>query len=233
MRFSWSDYWAERNHGGHRSQTEAFLRKEAAEKLFHLGSGEALLDFGCGSADLLVYYAERFARVVGVDFSASMLDAARVRIAQFGRTNIELVRADDRTVWDAVEGSFDRITAGQVIQYFDEEQIDRFLVQAERRLRSDGELLFFDVIDPRIHALHELGLFGPPQGLGLVRRAAELVATKAVRRLRRIPPSLLGRAHYPERIRALAARHGFAMELVWSMYYEYRYHAVLRRESYV
>ena len=59
---TWQAYWATRSDGGHRSQAEAFLRKEAAEKLFHLGRGEALLDLGCGSADLLVYYADAFAR---------------------------------------------------------------------------------------------------------------------------------------------------------------------------
>lgn len=229
MSFSWRQYWADRSDGGHRSQAEEFLRKEAREKLFHLGSGSSLLDFGCGAADLLVYYAEHFERVVGVDFSQTMLDAARERAERFGRTNIELVCADDAAVWDVVEGSFDRISAGQVIQYFDEAQIDGFLAGAKRALARGGEIILFDVIDPRIYVLHELGLFGGNRGVRLVRHAAQLLASKTVRRLRRLPDSIIGYRHAPERIGAVAGRHGFAMELVWSMYYEYRYHALLRR----
>lgn len=53
----WSRYWADQTDGGHRTSAEDFLRLEADEKLFHLGEGDSLLDFGCGSADLLAYFA--------------------------------------------------------------------------------------------------------------------------------------------------------------------------------
>ena len=85
-----------------------------------------------------------------------MLLAARARIA--GRS-IELVEADDATVWTRVIGSFDRITAGQVVQYLTANQLAAFLRAARERLVANGRVVLFDVIDPRIYALSELGLF--------------------------------------------------------------------------
>ncbi len=32
----WEEYWSTRQNGGHRSQEESFLQKEAKEKLFHM-----------------------------------------------------------------------------------------------------------------------------------------------------------------------------------------------------
>ena len=43
---------------GHRCSSEGFLAMEAREKLYHLDGGSTLLDFGCGAAELLTYYAQ-------------------------------------------------------------------------------------------------------------------------------------------------------------------------------
>ncbi|MEO6773412.1 MAG: methyltransferase domain-containing protein [Kofleriaceae bacterium] len=217
----WRDYWAERSDGGHRSQAEEFLHKEAAEKLFHLGSGAALLDLGCGSADLLVYYAGAFARVVGADFSARMLAEAARRVAARALA-VELVEADDATIWDRVTGTFDRITAGQVVQYLEPAQLERFLQRARDRLATGGRVLLFDVIDPRIYTLSELGLFEPRPALSRARRFLEV----AVARLRRSSHEV-GYRYAGYELARIAERAGFRCETVWSMYYEYRYHAVL------
>ncbi|WP_341537205.1 class I SAM-dependent methyltransferase [Methanosarcina barkeri] len=91
---------------------------EAKEKLFHLDGGKTLLDFGCGAGELLVYYAPEYEQLVGVDFSESMLDEASKKIKERKYDNISLIQADDKTVWDKLECSFDRITAAGVIQFF-------------------------------------------------------------------------------------------------------------------
>ncbi|MEP6859978.1 MAG: methyltransferase domain-containing protein [Deltaproteobacteria bacterium] len=218
---AWRDYWADRSDGGHRSQAEEFLRKEAAEKLFHLGSGSSLLDLGCGSADLLVYYAAAFTRVAGVDFSPRMLAEATRRVAD-RKLSIELVEADDATVWDRVTGTFDRVTAGQVVQYLDPAQLERFLERARGRLATGGRVILFDVIDPRIYALSELGLFERQPPLARARRVFDV----AVARLRRSPHEI-GHRYAGYELARIAERAGFRSETVWSMYYEYRYHALL------
>src|SRR5262245_12261915 len=132
--FTWQDYWKTRTHGGHRRQTEEFLRMEAEEKLFHLKGGESILDFGCGSADLLVYYAQQYPSVTVIDFSASMLDSARRRSEAFRCTHIRFIQADNVSAWDHLEGTFDRISMAAVIQYLTLPEIDRMLEQFARFL---------------------------------------------------------------------------------------------------
>lgn len=221
----WRDYWAKRNEGGHRSQNEGFLAKEAAEKLFHLGTGGALLDFGCGSADLLVYYAASFTRAVGADFSPAMLAAARERSVAHDRA-LELVEADDVSVWDRVAGSFDRITTAGVVQYLTTEQLTQFLRSARTRLNAGGKVVLFDVIDPRIHTLSELDLFAPRSTGARVRHAVAYGVGQVASRLRGTTREL-GHRYPPYELVRIAEICGFRVEIVWSMYYEYRFHALL------
>ncbi|HEY5122602.1 MAG TPA: methyltransferase domain-containing protein, partial [Ignavibacteria bacterium] len=66
--------------------------------------------------------------MIGVDFSASMLDEASKRISERKCDNISLIQADDKNVWDKLESSFDRITAAGVIQYLTLPEIDSFIL---------------------------------------------------------------------------------------------------------
>jgi len=57
------------------------------------------------------YYALEYEKMIGVDFSASMLDEASKRISERKCDNISLIQVDDKNFWDKLESSFDRITA--------------------------------------------------------------------------------------------------------------------------
>ncbi|AKB35711.1 hypothetical protein MSSAC_1121 [Methanosarcina siciliae C2J] len=102
-KFFWEDYFSDKKKGGHRFSIEEFLAKEAKEKLFHLNGGKTLLDFGCGAGELLIYYAPYYEKVVGVDFSRSMLFEAEKKVLQHEYENVDLLLADDRTVWEKLD----------------------------------------------------------------------------------------------------------------------------------
>lgn len=228
------EYWEERKNGGHREQTEEFLKKESKEKLYHLGSGNSLLDFGCGSADILAYYASAFNNLVGVDLSASMLENAKKRLKSFGLSSkVVLFNADDSNVWQKVAGKFDRITSGQVIQYLNINQIDNFIKNAALRINSDGKIVLFDIIDPDIYFLKELGYFvGYNLGtLRLLKRVVFLSINRMLRYIKRLPLSDIGFAYRKQQINKIAVKYGLQMECIWSMYYEYRYHAILTKAT--
>lgn len=192
------------------------------------------MDFGCGSADLLAYYAEIAGRAVGVDFSESMLAAARARLAARGAINVTIFKADDQNLWEQLGSQkFDAITAGQVFQYFNLARIERFFAETLRFLTPAGRIVIFDLIDPRIYFLRELGVFADrpiDRPVAFARRlisgAARLAINSCFPRLRET-----GRAHYPRDICRAAERQGLAAEVVWSMYYEYRYHLICRQSS--
>ena len=234
----WQSYWDHEPHGGHRYQTDDFLQMEAREKLFHLDGGRSLLDFGCGSADLLVYYAKAYDRVVGVDFSAGMLEKARKRLQAHGcLEKVTVLQADERTVWEQLPPSalFDRITAAGVVQNLAESQLEHLLAQAVQWLNPGGRIVLFDVIDSRLFWLFRLGVLrkdnGPSAGwLSIAGSAVRQARTCLTWRLTGLPPCGWGyvlNAYHPSVIGHMAKRLGLEMQRLASMYYEYRYHVIL------
>jgi cyclopropane-fatty-acyl-phospholipid synthase len=227
-RIVWEEFFANRKDGGHRSSAEEFLSKEAREKLFHLDGGETLLDFGCGAGELLIYYAQEYERLVGVDFSASMLEEANKKIVERKHENITLILADDKTVWEKLNSSFDRITTAGVTQYLTYEEVDNFIHNASRYLNKGGKIVFFDILDPRLYPLWKIGLFSRNTGCWkMLHKMGFEARTIISATMNNRPKDILGYAHKPYIMEKIANKHGFTMEYVQSMYYEYKYHAII------
>lgn len=230
--FSWKDYFSDKKNGGHRFSTEEFLTKEANEKLFHLSGGKTLLDFGCGAGELLIYYVPKYEKVVGADFSRSMLSEAEKKVLEQKFGNVELILADDITIWNELNLKFDRITATEVVQYFTPEQLDNFIRNASGHLNEGGKIVFFDIIDPKLYYLWKIGWFSQNFiSWKIFVRAYAGCLRRILSFLKNQPGDIIGYSHSPYLIKKIALRNGFQMEYVSSMYYEYRYHAILSKTA--
>ncbi len=230
----WASYWSTRSDGGHRQSNEEFLRRDAEDKLMLLEGGQSILDFGCGAAEVLRYLAPSYALAVGVDFSPTMLAAARRRLDAEGLARVGLIQADDTTVWSVLPHAFSRIAVGQVVQYLNDDALGIFLDHARAWVEPGGRVGLFDVIDPRLGYVFALGLLGddgrqPHLGPVLLLRALRHWLRTRYRLLQGLPPDEMGIAHHPTRVCELAQKAGFDCDIVWSRYYEYRFHAILRR----
>jgi cyclopropane-fatty-acyl-phospholipid synthase len=231
-KYSWDEYFSNMKNGGHRYSTEEFLSKEAKEKLLHLDGGSSIFDFGCGAGELLIHYAPIYKNVVGADFSSSMLDEAKRKVAEKDYQNVRLIEADDRTVWNELDTPFDRITATEVLQYLTFEQIENFVVNASGYLKNNGKIVFFDIIEPRLYILWKIGFFSkkisywklfPTIFVGLFDFASVS--------LNKSPKDIIGYSHSPYKIEKIANKYGFEIEFIRSSYYEYRYHVILYKKS--
>lgn len=226
----WEEFFADKKRGGHRSSAEEFLAMEAREKLFHLDGGKKLLDFGCGAGELLVYYATEYEKTIGVDFSPSMLDEASKRIRERNCENTTLILADDKTVWDKLDSSFDRITAAGVFQYLTYQEIDEFIFNASNYLNNGGKIVLFDMLDPRLYPLWKIGLFSQDKTCWkFICEVVYGVKNTISASLKNHPRDILGYSHNPKTIKKIANKNGFEIICVQSMYYEYRYHAIIFR----
>jgi cyclopropane fatty-acyl-phospholipid synthase-like methyltransferase len=227
---AWEEFFADKRSGGHRFSTDEFLAMEAREKLFHLDGGKTLLDFGCGAGELLVYYASEYEQATGVDFSPSMLDEASRKIKERKCENITLILADHNTVWNKLDSSFDRITAAGVFQYLTYQEIDEFISNASNYLNKEGKIVLFDLLDPRLYPLWRIGLFTEDKRCWkLMCKAVCGVKNTISTSLKNKPRNILGYSHNPNIIKKIANKNGFEMICVQSMYYEYKYHAIIFR----
>jgi SAM-dependent methyltransferase len=114
-----------------RSHRWRTVDNSAAYLAAHLTPGTSLLDVGCGPGTLTVDLARRVApgRVVGIDVSADVVEAARAHADEVGGPDVELVVGDfrDPAAARAVTGRgdlggerFDVVHAHQVLQHLRE-----------------------------------------------------------------------------------------------------------------
>lgn len=228
----WQVYWEGKITSLQRFGTEEFHNKLAKERLFHLEGGNRLLEFACGAGEVLQYIAPTYEHVVAADFSNSLLDQASQLINDNNLSNVEFIHADEKNIWKKTDLNFDRISAAGVVQYLSEVQLDYFIENAINALLPNGIIILFDIIDPRIFKLFELGLFNDERKVSILKtgvRAARLKINKIKRIMSGKPVSDMGYAYYPSIICNISGRHGMEMEYVASIYHEYRYHAILRK----
>ena len=107
--------------------------------------GERGLDVGCGPGFLACELAREVGsagRIVGIDESPEMLDAARARIARERLGDRVEVRPGDASRLDLPTAGFDFVTAVQVYLYVAD--VESALAEAARVLRPGGRLAVLD-----------------------------------------------------------------------------------------
>ena len=113
-------------------------------------SGSQLLDVACGTGFVAAMAAGRGAKVIGVDFSASM-------IAEAARRHPELVFHEaDAEALPFADGRFDAVVINFGVHHFPFPR--RALSEAHRVLRFGGRVGFTVWASPDEHALHRIAL---------------------------------------------------------------------------
>ena len=235
----WKDYWDKQSDGQHHLQEEQFLKEESDEKLFHLAKGGNLLDFGCGSADLLVYYTPFFKFSLGADGSNLMLQKAKERLSAFNnQDNVMLINSDNYLIWSDIDKllgtdfQFDCISTGQVMQYLDRKEIEDFISNAARHLSDNGKICLFDIVDSRRFSLWKAGLFKSNSlNFTVIMKLIINYLRCIVRKLKGKPFYDLGYVYPPSFFMELAQKNNLTASYYNSMFYDYRYHIVMGKKD--
>jgi 2-polyprenyl-3-methyl-5-hydroxy-6-metoxy-1,4-benzoquinol methylase len=96
---------------------------------------DSVLDHGCGVGRLLIPFAERATRAVGVDVSPSMLEEARRNCERRGLGHVELVPAGDMA---ALGPSFDLVHSFIVLQHVPRREGERIFDTLAGLVRPGG-----------------------------------------------------------------------------------------------
>lgn len=105
----------------------------------HIGTGDTVLDIGCGNGQLTRQAARRAKRASGVDLSEPMLATARARAAEAGVGNVDFFRGDAQ-VYPFESGSLDVALSRFGVMFF-ADPVAAF-TNVHRALRPSGRLAF-------------------------------------------------------------------------------------------
>ena len=157
-------------------------------------SGDRVLDACCGTGDLAIGARKRGAEVVGLDFSAAMLERARRK-----EPGIEWVQADALAL-PFPDASFDAATVGFGVRNVAD--LEAGLRELRRVLRAGGRLGILEITTPRglLAPFYRVWFDGVVPRLGKVLPGGDAY-TYLPASVRRFPP--------PDELKTLLERSGF------------------------
>lgn len=105
------------------------------------GDPPVVLDFGCGTGSSTVILARAGFRAVGIDADPSLLNAARMRVADYGLSDLASFVETDGTSDPPFEpGSFDAVVASGVFEHIPPAERRQFARVCWKMLRPGGIL---------------------------------------------------------------------------------------------
>ena len=130
-------------------------RKKALQRLQPL-QPKHILDVATGTADVAIM-ADRLLqpeKIIGIDISAGMLDAGRVKLQTKGLSErIELQLGDSETI-NFPDASFDAVTVAFGVRNF--ENLEKGLAEIYRVLKPGGRLVVLEFSKPRFPGVQQL-----------------------------------------------------------------------------
>lgn len=152
----WYDSTAYFDEPGHITDHESpFQRYRVAKvlEIYRPGSGERVVDLGCGWGTFSFALGELASEVVGVDFSEKSIAFCRRRLAREPRPNVRFLCADAGET-GLEGGAWDLVLAADLFEHLYPEDSARVVAEAYRLLRPGGR---FSVWTPhRGHILEVL-----------------------------------------------------------------------------
>jgi SAM-dependent methyltransferase len=96
-----------------------------------------VLDFGCGTGRLVIPFAMRYEKVVGLDISRDILEIARLNAAKRDLKNIEFYISDDNLT-EISDQKFDLINSFIVLQHINLKRGEKLIQNLLKRLNPNG-----------------------------------------------------------------------------------------------
>ena len=195
--------------GFRKFSSNLFYREQNAHliDLAGVGSGQRIVDLGCGTGGVTRQIAERLlgarkSAIIGIDHSATALKQAMEDLKDVRDSAIQFVQSKVEHVSEAVKGKVDTVIFCNAIHYVGDK--DALLTDIFKTLKPGGKLAFNTSFYDGAH---------PPETLLFYRRWM-LKASRVLRREYGLSPDradkVQARQHLtPEQYRTLLEGHGF------------------------
>lgn len=123
------------------------LEKEIISRNVSLTAGLDVLDLGCGSGRMTIFFAQRCGKAVGVDFSGGLLRIAIENSRPLGLGNLIFIQ--QRVEHFLSRHKFDIIFIGGVLSYLNDQEIEEVLSNVKQMLKAGGRLIVRESLSQR------------------------------------------------------------------------------------
>ena len=111
-------------------------RQRAVENLLEGHTGSNVIDLGCGTGDLVSFYASKGSRYTGLDISEKMIERAKSNFAGAGSSGQICFMTGDCENLSFPSGEFDTLSAIALIEYLPDP--NKTVSECSRVLKSGG-----------------------------------------------------------------------------------------------
>ncbi|MFC1644687.1 class I SAM-dependent methyltransferase [Patescibacteria group bacterium] len=107
-----------------------------------LSENDDAADIGCGSGNIVLVFSGKTKTFTGLDYNQESLDFLKGKVGERGIGNVnvnyfDLLNSD----FSEFKGKFDKIILNEVIEHFEEEEVDHVMSNLHGLLKDGGEIL--------------------------------------------------------------------------------------------
>lgn len=103
---------------------------------------DVVADIGCGSGNAVFAFADKVKSITGFDYNAESVEFLVAKIKADGITNSDAITLDILDpVPEVYRNKFDKIIFNEIIEHFDESEVEIVLSNLFKMLKNGGELL--------------------------------------------------------------------------------------------
>jgi len=147
-----------------RTRGTKFIVYPALKKLCGPVRGKTILDIGCATGELSIYFARKGAGVIGIDFSPKMIEIATKNSEEKGARGIKFLVVDARDLKILGEKKCDIIIINVLFPHLKQKKdIERVLMEVSGKLKSGGRFLLVEP-HPCFDALLRMEVFRKADG---------------------------------------------------------------------
>lgn len=209
----WRDFWNKSHRIYVNDRHKAVHYRQVADDILSVlpqGTGEVVLDYGCGEALEAGRVAARAERLFLFDTAHDVRERLARRFAGDKRVSI----LDEAALAAMPDGTVDLMIVNSVVQYLDRAELDTLLACAKRLLRPGGRLVIADVIPPDAGMVADVGsLLRTALRHGFLGAAAAGLAATFFSDYRRLRRSVGLATYTEEAMCGILGDAGFAAEL--------------------
>jgi ubiquinone/menaquinone biosynthesis C-methylase UbiE len=232
-------FWDHQISPAHAHVEDAWFDRYAEEVMFFLHGKRIIADAGCGSGEILERIAASFDKIYAIDYSSTMLEKAKERIAKRNIAHVEFACDTIVNVATHCKSKVDAIYSNGVIQYLSETEFRNFLKASSGILNNDGNLILLNIPNRNARTLFMLGFYKHEKYVPFYKIVKGLVGLWLkifISRLRNGFKSYddgIGNWYTIDQLKKYGTEYGYSVSIYGSaaVEYYYRFHAILKKNG--